>query len=183
MKLSDTSILLSPGYGWANDSHWMARWSRQMKSASLVEHKDYITPKKADWIGDIVLAVENAPKPVVLVGHSLGCIAIAHASSFFSAEKVKGVFFVTPSDWERDNLIPEFPNHDFREVPRGKLPYPSQLLASRNDPFMEFSKSEELASAWGASLIDAGEAGHINVDSGQGPWRANVKIANMEVIR
>jgi predicted alpha/beta hydrolase family esterase len=26
------------------------------------------------------------------------------------------------------------------------------------------------AAAWGATLIDAGDAGHLNPDSGHGPW-------------
>ncbi|ACT58775.1 RBBP9/YdeN family alpha/beta hydrolase [Hirschia baltica] len=170
MKLSEASILLSPGYGWGDDTHWLARWSRQMKTAQLVEHKDYKTPKRDNWVGDLVLAVEKADKPVMLVGHSLGAITIAHALPFFAPDKVVGAFLVAPSDWEREGLIPGFDDHDFKPIPRQKFPFRVQLVASRNDETMEFEKSEALASAWGASLIDAGEAGHISPKTGQGPW-------------
>lgn len=170
MKISEVSLLLSTCYGWGDYDHWMARWSRQMKSAQLVEHNDYLRPKKEDWLGDLVLAVENADKPVVLVGHSLGAILIAHAIPFFPPEKVRGAFLVAPSDWEREGLIEGFDDHDFKPIPREKFPFPVQMIASRNDETITFEKSQELATAWGATLIDAGEAGHISVKSGQGPW-------------
>lgn len=170
MKISDASIILSPGYGWGDSSHWLARWSRQMKTAHLVEHKDYRRPKREDWVGDLVLAVEKAEKPVVLVGHSLGVITIAHALPFLAPHKVVGAFLVAPSDWEREGLIPDFDTHDFAPIPREKFVFPTQVVASRNDETMTYEKSLELAAAWGASVVDAGEAGHISAKTGQGPW-------------
>jgi predicted alpha/beta hydrolase family esterase len=44
------------------------------------------------------------------------------------------------------------------------------LVASRDDPYSSFADSEGLAGHWGAKLIDAGAAGHINAESGHGPW-------------
>jgi predicted alpha/beta hydrolase family esterase len=58
----------------------------------------------------------------------------------------------------------------FGPYPREKLPFPSAMIASRNDPFCAFDVAEDLARAWGSLFIDAGEAGHINADSGHGPW-------------
>jgi predicted alpha/beta hydrolase family esterase len=43
-------------------------------------------------------------------------------------------------------------------------------VASRNDPFCRWPRAEQLARDWGAELIDLGEAGHINADSGLGDW-------------
>jgi len=43
-------------------------------------------------------------------------------------------------------------------------------VASRNDPFCSFDVVEDIAAAWGSLFIDAGEAGHINAESGHGPW-------------
>ena len=50
------------------------------------------------------------------------------------------------------------------------LPFPSMTVASRNDPFSAYEVTEDIAAAWGSLLLDAGEAGHINSDSGYGPW-------------
>ncbi|MFM2443489.1 MAG: hypothetical protein RJB09_675, partial [Pseudomonadota bacterium] len=58
----------------------------------------------------------------------------------------------------------------FETHPRAPLPFPTLLVASRNDPLADYAANEDLAKAWGAALLDAGEAGHINMDSGHGPW-------------
>lgn len=47
---------------------------------------------------------------------------------------------------------------------------PSLVVASRNDPFGTYEHADDIAAAWGALLLDAGEAGHINTESGHGPW-------------
>ena len=59
----------------------------------------------------------------------------------------------------------------FGPYPREPLPFPSLTIASRNDPFCAFEVAEDIAAAWGSLFIDAGEAGHINADSGTGPGR------------
>ena len=58
----------------------------------------------------------------------------------------------------------------FGPYPRERLPFPTMLVASRNDHYGAYEVAEELAEAWGALLMDAGEAGHINTDAGYGPW-------------
>lgn len=58
----------------------------------------------------------------------------------------------------------------FAPVPARPLGVPATLVASRNEPWMRFNHSADLAAAWGADLIDLGHAGHINVASGFGPW-------------
>ncbi len=63
----------------------------------------------------------------------------------------------------------------FGPYPRDPLPFPSIMIASRNDPFGEYAHAEDIANAWGSFLIDAGESGHINAESGHGhgrkaPW-------------
>jgi predicted alpha/beta hydrolase family esterase len=50
------------------------------------------------------------------------------------------------------------------------LDVPTVLVASRNDPWMSFDRSRDLADDLGADLIDLGHAGHVNVASGFGPW-------------
>jgi predicted alpha/beta hydrolase family esterase len=58
----------------------------------------------------------------------------------------------------------------FGPYPRDPLPFPSLTVASRNDPFGSFEHADDIASAWGSLLVDAGYAGHINAESGHGPW-------------
>ena len=53
---------------------------------------------------------------------------------------------------------------------RERLPFPSLVVASRDDGFCDYAVAERMASAWGSLLVDARESGHINAASGHGPW-------------
>jgi len=44
------------------------------------------------------------------------------------------------------------------------------VIASRDDPYALYEASEAFAAALGAELADAGLSGHINSESGHGPW-------------
>ena len=48
--------------------------------------------------------------------------------------------------------------------------FPAITIASRNDPFGTYEHADDIAAAWGSLLIDAGMSGHINAESGHGPW-------------
>ena len=57
-------------------------------------------------------------------------------------------------------------------LPRQELiPFPSVLVGSENDPYMTLESARKLAMHWGSSFINAGKAGHINLDSGHGHWQ------------
>ena len=174
MRLSDTEILIIPGWRGSADDHWQSRWEAKLSTARKVAQKDWKTPQLADWVGRIIEEVNNAQKPAVLVGHSLGVIAIAHAAPQLPRDKIAGLFLVTPPDIERDDLIAKdmWPSVDggFAPVPHAPLKVPALLIASRSDPYCSFERASEFATNWGADLVDAGDAGHICDDSGHGPW-------------
>lgn len=44
------------------------------------------------------------------------------------------------------------------------------MVGSSDDPYADLLFARHLAQDVGAEFIDAGAAGHINVDSGHGPW-------------
>jgi uncharacterized protein len=58
----------------------------------------------------------------------------------------------------------------FLTLPKKPILFPALVIASRDDPYATFADSEELARALGAELINAGFSGHINIESGHGPW-------------
>jgi predicted alpha/beta hydrolase family esterase len=51
-----------------------------------------------------------------------------------------------------------------------RLPFPTIVAASRDDPYVAFRRALEMAKAWGAELVDIGDAGHINTSAGYGEW-------------
>lgn len=169
MKTADCDILIIPGLGNSGPDHWQTRWERKLPTARRVEQADWDEPDRRGWAERIRDAVEASTRPVVLVAHSLGCVAVAHAAELLPRGKVRGAFLVAPADTARDDM-PASVSRSFDAVPADPLPFPSMLVASRNDPYCDFQRADDIAASWGSLLIDAGEAGHLNVASGHGPW-------------
>jgi len=89
---------------------------------------------------------------------------------------VQGALMATPPDFEE--AMPEgYPTLEelraggWLPVPRERLPFPSIVAASRNDPLGAFDSIAQLAEGWGSRLVDLGEVGHLNPASGFGEWR------------
>lgn len=169
MKTGDCDILILPGYAGSEEEHWQARWAARLRTGRIVEQADWHNPDPEDWRARIVAAVEAASRPVVLIAHSLGVVAAVEAAPLFPKGVVKGAVLVAFPDIEADASLPTSVRA-FAPVPRKRLPFASLLVASRTDPHCSYERAETFAAAWGASLVDAGEAGHINVASGHGPW-------------
>jgi predicted alpha/beta hydrolase family esterase len=55
-------------------------------------------------------------------------------------------------------------------TPRERLPFPSIVAASTNDPLASYERVASLAAAWGSKLVDVGAVGHLNPAAGYGPW-------------
>lgn len=169
MKTADADILIHPGLFGGSDDHWYARWADRLATARRVEQDDWSEPDRESWISCLTAAVDRAERPVILIGHSLGVLTIVHAAPELPADKVRGAFLVAPPHLETH--IGAFPQtRSFLPVPREPLPFPSFLIASRTDPYSDFQMADDLGAAWGSAVYDAGDCGHINDDSGHGPW-------------
>ncbi|WP_337739352.1 alpha/beta hydrolase [Agrobacterium vitis] len=168
MKASQAEILIVPGYTNSGPDHWQSRWEGKLSTARRVEQAEWAKPVREDWVKRLVEEVNRAEKPVVLVGHSLGVPTIVHAVPHFQ-RKVAGAFLVAPPDVANSAIRPRH-LMTFGPYPRMPLPFPTLMVASRNDPFGTYDHAEDIAKAWGALLVDAGEAGHLNAESGHGPW-------------
>ena len=81
---------------------------------------------------------------------------------------MQGALLVAPGDPERDELRGVLPS--WAPIVRDRLPFPSLLLGSHDDPYCSLAKAQSLADAWGSRFIDCGPCGHINAESGLGDW-------------
>jgi uncharacterized protein len=173
MRTTDASILIIPGHLGAAADHWQARWESKLKTAYRVEQSNWVAPVLADWIGALRSALVSAKQPIVLVGHGLGVVTIAHLAQppalNGSAEAIAGAFLVAPVS---DESIVADPRIDprFAPTPRHRLPFHCHLIASSNDPFCALPVAQAMATDWGATVANAGDVGHIDANSGHGPW-------------
>jgi predicted alpha/beta hydrolase family esterase len=108
---------------------------------------------------------------VILIAHSLGCMAVVHWAAQAPRallQQVQGALLVAPADVERPNCPPALQN--FAPIPRHLLPFPSQVVSSDNDAAISAPRAMELARDWGAEIGILTGAGHINVKSGHQRW-------------
>lgn len=169
MKIADCDILIVPGLAGSGPDHWQARWAGRISTGRIVEQDDWHAPTPEAWCGRIAAAVAVATRPVILIAHSLGTVACVEAVPRFPEGRVRGALLVAVPDVEEAPDLPDLVRA-FAPVPRDPLPFPSLVVASRTDPHCRYERADDFAHAWGAAMVDAGEAGHINAASGHGPW-------------
>ena len=165
------AILLVPGLNNSGPLHWQSHWERDISDSQRVELGMWDNPNRNTWVNKLNLAIHRAGRPVILVAHSLGCHAITWWAEYerpLYGNPVAGALLVAPPDVEGDTVDPRLAR--FAPVPTGRLPFPSILAASSNDPYIDFGRAKRLARIWGSRLVDAGPVGHINADSGLADW-------------
>jgi hypothetical protein len=55
-------------------------------------------------------------------------------------------------------------------MPRQRLGFLSTVVASTNDPYVSLERASQFAQSWGSRLVNVGDGGHINSESGLGDW-------------
>jgi uncharacterized protein len=159
-----TKTLIVPGLDGSPAPHWQHWWAATDPNALMVDLSDPARPVPAVWEIDLASMVLQHPD-CILVGHSLGAVLIARLLATWPHLRVSAAMLVAPAETAGNDRIGQF-----GPVPERSLDVPTKLVASRNDPWMRFDRSRTLARAWGSDLVDLGNAGHINVASGFGPW-------------
>lgn len=160
--------LIIPGLNGSGDGHWQSFWLKDNADSKRVEQDNWTCPDLASWRQKLEAELENY-SGIWLVAHSLGCILAANLASSPLASRIQGALLVAPCDLVHvESMHPCVVN--FGAMPVERLPFPSTVVASRNDPYMEFETTKRYANLWGSDLIDMGAQGHINIQSGHGRW-------------
>jgi uncharacterized protein len=172
------SVLIVPGLRDAVAQHWQALLEARLRAAGRpvasvppMGRDDLDCANRVDAIEQVAQSVAG---PVAIVAHSGGCIMVAHWARQ-TKRPVLGALLATPPEFDR--AMPEgYPtlaqlgSGGWLPVPRDRLPFPSIVAASRNDPLARFEGVAELARDWGSTVVDLGEVGHLNPASGFGDW-------------
>jgi len=175
--------LIIPGIDGSCSSHWQSQWEQSRGDCRRVDLGSWNDPEPIRWMARLDDAVRQyRDSSIVLVGHSLGSILVAwwahhHARS---CAAISGAMLVAPCDPDsmRDERL-----RPFAPVPSRRLPFPVTVVASRNDPYASFEWTAGLARILGATLIDVGQAGHINRDSQLGAWPQGESLLEAVIAR
>jgi predicted alpha/beta hydrolase family esterase len=176
---SRVPVLALPGLRGPEPEHWQSYWERIDPACRQVEHADWLAPHIHDWSAELTRAVDTLSEPAVLAAHSSSCILVAYWAANASARqlaRVRGALLVAPSD-------PDGPNYPagprgFSPMPLDRLPFPSIVVASRDDTYVTLERAAEYAAAWGSRFVEIGAAGHINTASGLGAWPVGYALVN-----
>ena len=167
------TVLTVPGLGGSGVDHWQTIWERERTDTARAELGMWDAPRRNAWVTRLDQEIRAARAPVVLVAHSLGCLAVvwwATRSPTPPERAVAGALLVAPADVDRTDA--PLALRRFAPAPARLLPFPSIVVASDNDPWMPLEHARGRAAVWGGEFVDAGALGHINADSGIGAWPA-----------
>lgn len=164
------SILIVPGWRDSGPGHWQTLWADRYASTTRVQQDNWLFPTRSAWVNSLTRAIQAQPGPVVVVAHSLGCIAVTQLPPEVS-QRIQGALLVAPADPERRGVLA-----DFAPVPSQRLPYRSILVASNNDPYCPIRLAGAYARNWGSEFMRIPNAGHINVESGHGEWPLGIAL-------
>lgn len=155
-----------PGINGSDADHWQSLWERSSAGWKRISPASWDEPEVDDWIAALDAEVGDG-KPI-LVTHSLGCL-VAAKWSFANAGRVAGMFLVAVPDPFGPNYSDDGPR--FGDDVYGRIPFPTLLVTSSDDPYCTLERSQHFADRWGATRIDIGPRGHINSSSGLGAWQ------------
>lgn len=169
-----TNYLIVPGLGNSGPEHWQTYFQNSGENFFRVEQEDWDAPECKDWVVNIEKKVlEFNSDTIVLIGHSLGCMAIVHWARKYKRQ-IKGALLVAPSDVEASQYT--FPTTGFAPIPLEKINFKTIIVASSDDVWVSLERSNFFSDRWGSEFINIGKAGHINVSSGHTNWDQGLRI-------
>ena len=176
--MSEPTILLVPGLRDHVALHWqtlleadLRAVARPVASVPALGRDDLDCHLKVAAIDRAAQAIAG---PIVIVAHSGGCVMLVHWAQR-TQRPVHAALLAAPPDFDRP-LPKGYPTREalraggWLPVPRTRLPFPSIVAASRNDPLANYDRVVALARDWGSRVVDLGEVGHLNPASGFGEW-------------
>lgn len=160
-------VLILPGIGNSGPSHWQSIWEQSHSGFLRVQQRDWDNPVCEEWIAAIEEAAKRAGPDVVLVAHSLACLAVAHWAAR-THSPIKAALLVAVPDCKGPNFPSEA--RGFSETPLQPFSFQSVVVVSDNDPYGSPEHSTQLAAVWRSRVVRIGSHGHINANSSLGAW-------------
>ena len=169
-----TNYFIVPGIGNSGEDHWQTYFESLGDNFVRINQLNWDTPNCNDWTEIIENNIAGYDaNNTVLIGHSLGCIAITYWAKRYK-KNIKAAMLVAPSDTEAPKYT--FASTGFSPVLMDKIPFKTVLVTSANDPWVSLERAALFAKNWNSALINIGDAGHINASSGHKEWEQGLQI-------
>jgi predicted alpha/beta hydrolase family esterase len=162
-----TTTLIVPGLKSSGPAHWQSWFEQRIPGSLRVIQRDWNDAHLPDWASRVRRDIARTPGKLFIVAHSFGVLAAVQAASDH-AHRISGALLVAPADPDTFR-VSEF-------LPHSRLGFPTVVVASTNDPWMTLERAAYWADRWGADLVNLGAAGHINAESGFGPWPEGLSL-------
>ena len=169
------TLLILPGLGDSSPGHWQNNWLDHFPNSKKVIQKNWNQPEVEDWIINLNMAIEPIKGPIILIAHSLSVVVVAHWSLQHYTSQIVGALLVAPADVDSKEHTPA-ETWNFAPIPLNKLPFPSILVTSANDPYIHTDKAQLLAEKWQSIFYNVGNKGHLNAISNLGLWEEGQEI-------
>lgn len=189
MSRGAPTVLIVPGLRDHVADHWqtllaakLAR-TRNVRTVPLLGRKHLSCGERVRMIH---FELERIDGPVILVAHSGGVIMLAHWAQWYRHADVVGALLAAPADFETPMpdgypTVETLQAQGWLPIPRARLPFPSIVAASSNDPLASLPRVEQLSRDWGSTYVRLGAVGHLNPASGFGEWpEAEALIAQLD---
>lgn len=188
MTTPQATLLIIPGLRDHVAEHWQTLLEAKLAPQRPVRSVPPLETDKlscAARVEAIEREMARIAGPVIAVAHSGGVIMLTHWAQKYR-RPLQGALLAAPPDFETP-LPAGYPTldvlqaHGWLPVPRTRLPFPSLVAASTNDPLARLERVEAMAQEWGSTLVNVGAVGHLNPASGFGPWpQAEALIQQLE---
>ena len=164
-----TQLLILPGLGNSGEKHWQTFWHEKFKNSIRLVQDNWDEPVREEWLKRLNEEVAKLHQPTILVAHSLAVSLVLHWAATNTNKNIVGALLVAPADVDSPEHTPES-IRNFSPMPIYKLPFPSIVVASENDPYASFERKQYFAKEWGSNFVNIGQQGHINSDSDLKYW-------------
>ncbi|KUJ61922.1 alpha/beta hydrolase [Flavobacteriaceae bacterium CRH] len=171
----ETNLLILPGLGNSGEKHWQTFWHEKFENSIRLVQDNWDEPILGEWLERLNEAVVKLDRPTILIAHSLAVSLVLHWAASNTNKNIVGALLVAPADVDSPQHTPES-IRNFSPIPIIKLPFPSILVASENDPYASFERKKYFAEMWGSDFVNVGKKGHINSDSDLKYWEEGQEI-------
>ncbi|EDZ63790.1 protein containing DUF1234 [Sulfurimonas gotlandica GD1] len=164
-------VLLLHGWGGSDYPHWQSWLAGELVKdygcVSFLKLSNFEFPNKNIWKEELLKELSDF-KPDIVICHSLANTLWFHICNEEKISDIAKLFLVAPPSLNLQ--INELENFFPVSIPKNLHAKEVLLICSTNDPYMTIEEARLLQKELDVEMKILEDAGHINTDSGFGPW-------------